>query len=810
MRYGFRLACQVQTLTAEVRHVDLSIRTGSAPHIRNAFRIRGRVQGVGFRPYLYRLATELGLSGFAGNDSDGVFVEVQGPAEAVTSFTRRLPAELPPLASITDLETAQLPVRLETGFTIQHSRSGETQEAEITPDAATCPDCQRELFDPRDRRHRYPFINCTNCGPRYSIVRSVPYDRPNTTMARFIMCPACQAEYDDPGDRRFHAQPNACPVCGPRVWLTDASGNPVSADAIAACAQQIRLGRIVAIKGIGGFHLACDATSDYAVQRLRMRKGREAKPFAIMAGSTSAAEELAYIDAAGAAAILEVERPIVLAPKRAQPHIADAVAPASDCFGIMLPYTPLHHLLFAEGLGPLVMTSGNPSEEPLCSDNKEALERLANIADYFLLHDRDIERRVDDSVVMIAKLWQRDTLGQPVSVSRAVPIRRARGFAPSSIPIETPARRPILAVGGELKSTVCILAGKRAVLSEHLGDLSNPAALRNFMGTVERLKNVLRTEPALVVHDLHPDYASTHYAKHLRLPLQAVQHHHAHVVSCMADNGITGRLIGLACDGTGYGTDGAIWGCELLSCDESSFERLGHLGYFPLLGGDAAAHETWRPAAGLLSQVFGEGWAEASAAFQRVPEDALKTAQQKLAVERLSGSRASRPPRTSSLGRLFDGVAFLLGVCDSNRYEAEAAMSLEALARECGTQEVLNFRLHSVGREPTQFDVEPMLRELIERHAAGGDAAILARAFHETLAAMLARAAIGAASATGLSRIAISGGCFANRLLLERITDRLATGGLEVFVHNRVPTGDGGIALGQAVAAAARMASVES
>lgn len=774
------------------------VRTGSSSDVeqersRRRLAVQGRVQGVGFRPFVCRLANALRLGGFVGNDTHGAFIEVEGPASAIDEFERRLREELPPLARIAQLTGSPIASVGETTFRIIHSSSAGRQDAEITPDTATCADCLRELFDPADRRYRYPFINCTNCGPRYSIIRAVPYDRPNTTMRRFAMCPLCQAEYDDPANRRFHAQPNACPVCGPRVWLSDGNGREIPGDAVRLGAAMLRDGAIVAIKGIGGFHLACRADQDEPVARLRVRKMREAKPLALMVATIEAASEIAEVDEAAVAEMSSPVRPIVLLPRKPQASISRNVAPGNDCFGIMLPYTPLHHLLMAEGTGPLVMTSANPTDEPLCARNEEAMERLATIADAFLMHDRDIERRVDDSVVKLMTGPHRKLV--------MVPIRRARGLAPAPIHVPAESPVPVLAVGAELKSAVCVLNGRQAVLSEHLGELENPAAFRNFTATIEQFKKLLRVEPRIVACDMHPDYAATRYAATLGLAVTRVQHHHAHIVSCMAEAGITGRVLGVSCDGTGYGTDGAIWGCEVLACDEAEFQRVGHLRYFKLVGGDQAAKDTWRPAAGLLHETFGQDWIRSAGPFLgRIEEQALKFVARRLAS-------AGRFPWTSSLGRLFDAVAFLLGICDRNQYEAEAAMALEAVARAAAPTGPLAYNVQKPENDgrPAVCDFRPMVKELVARAADGPDAGTLARAFHEACAGMLADVVEYAAARTGIRRAVLSGGCFANRLLLESLTDRLIQRGLTVFSHREVPTGDGGIALGQAVVAAERV-----
>jgi hydrogenase maturation protein HypF len=777
--------------------------------------VSGRVQGVGFRPFVYRLARQMGLGGRVGNDSHGAFIEIEGATGTVARFRERLTDELPPLASISEVRIEPLEPTGEQTFHIEESEDDGTQDAEITPDTALCGDCRRELFDPADRRYRYPFINCTNCGPRYSIIHSVPYDRPGTTMARFTMCPACQAEYDDPANRRFHAQPNACPACGPQVWLTDAKGTvladrtagpprpsapPTDAreDPVRMTAALIRAGRIVAIKGLGGFHLACRADDHEVVARLRTRKARESKPLALMVADLATARSLATIDEATAAALLDITRPIVLAPRKESPLVCPQVAPGTDLLGIMLPYTPLHEILFAEGLGPLVMTSGNPSEEPLCADNAEALARLGSIADAFLLHDRDIERRVDDSVVLAAS--GRD----PAAPAALLPLRRARGFAPAPIRVPVEASRPVLALGAELKSTICVLAGTTAIVSEHLGELANAKAYRNFAATLDRFQRLLRVRPAVLACDLHPEYAATRYAHALArehaLDLVDVQHHHAHMASVMAEHGLAGRALGICCDGTGFGTDGTIWGCELLVGDAAGFTRAGHLRCFRLPGGDAAARETWRPALSLLHDCFGPDAPEIDAAMAgRVPAAALE-----MTSRRLQGT--GRLPLTSSLGRLFDAVAFLLGLATDNRHEAEAAMALEAAARTCPGAEPLTFDL-SGGEDgpgdPLQLDVRPTLRDLLAGTLRGENPGKLARAFHETLAAGLAAAAVRIAGSAGLDRVALSGGCFANRLLLDSLVRRLETAGLNAVAHHRVPTGDGGVSLGQAVVAAA-------
>lgn len=756
--------------------------------------LSGRVQGVGFRPFVYRLASEQELAGFVGNDTRGAFIEVEGTAENLAIFMQRLKTELPPAALISEMSSTEIPVRGEKSFFIKSSIYEGEQSAEILPDISICDDCLRELFDRNDRRYRYPFINCTNCGPRYSIIRGVPYDRVNTTMSVFKMCPDCRREYENPLNRRFHAQPNACPVCGPKVWLINSKGKAIEGDPIKKCVEQLKEGKIIAIKGIGGFHLACRADDDRAVSNLRERKGREAKPLALMAGSLEEIAELVEMDDASHKELESPIRPIVLMKKLPSAKISKHVAPENDCFGVMLPYSPLHYLIFAEKPGALVMTSGNPSEEPLSAENDEAITRLSSIADAFLLHNRDIEHRLDDSVAKVFSYSEKN--GE--TKYQIIPLRRARGYVPAKIKVPLDSPETVLAVGGELKSVICLLKGNNAVLSEHLGELENPAAYRNFIRAIESLKNLLKLEPSVVGYDMHPGYSSTRYAQKLYMKKTAIQHHHAHIAGCAAENGISGRVIGIACDGTGYGADGTIWGCEVLTCDEISFERSAYLLPYPLLGGDYAARETWRPAAGLLYKAFGKEWESyGEFAFQRVDKNLRQIARRRL-------DSGKNVVMTSSLGRLFDAVSFLLAICDTNRYEAEAAMSLEALAGEAKRDEILEYNILGNSDGSYIIDWTPMLLAIVEKLRFGESASELAKAFHLTIATMLADAAKRIFIKTNINRVVISGGCFANRILLEHLQKSLIMEGFEVFIHKNVPTGDGGIALGQAVIAAER------
>ena len=762
---------------------------GGSDIIARRAEIAGRVQGVGFRPAVYRLAVELGLAGRVGNNAAGAFVEVQGPADRVEAFWARLRRELPPLAEIAELRITERAPRRRAAFVIDASDHAGSGTAEIAPDVATCPDCLAELHDPADRRYRYPFINCTNCGPRYSIVTAVPYDRAQTTMAGFVMCPACRREYEDPADRRFHAQPNACAACGPRLWAAETDGSERPGDACDHAAETLRRGGIVAVKGLGGFHLAVAADDEAAVRRLRQRKGREAKPLAVMAPDLPAAERLVVLDEASRRALTGPARPIVLAPARPESPVAASVAPATAGLGVMLPYTPLHHLLLRAVGRAVVMTSGNPTAEPLCIDNAEALARLGGVADLFLLHDRPIARGVDDSVARALCDGRRTVV---------VPIRRARGYVPEPIRLPgRPARRAVLAVGGGLKSTVCLLDGDRAVVSEHLGELHNPAAYRNFLAAIDRLGELLEVTPELIAHDLHPQYPATAYARSLGLDTCATQHHHAHVVGCLAENGQGGRAVGIAADGTGLGPDGTIWGGEVLLFDQARFTRFAHLDTYPLPGGDAAAEQTWRPAGGLLEETFGDDWpARAADAYADVPAEAVD-----LLARRLAGGAG---PRTSSTGRLFDAAAFLLGIARANPFEAAAAMAIEAAAEAAAPAGPLPYELIRPDEGPLRLDWRPMVTALLAgRGAEPAERNRLARAFHETLAAMFAEAAIEAAATERLRRVVLSGGCFANAVLTASLAERLARAGLEVILHRRMPTGDGGLSLGQAVIAAA-------
>jgi len=758
--------------------------------------ITGQVQGVGFRPYVYRLAVQAGLAGWVLNGPGGVVIEAQGPAGAVDGFTRRLPSELPALARIASLRSAPAAVRAaERGFEIRPSEGGELADAQVTVDTATCPDCLREMNAPADRRRRYPFINCTNCGPRYSIVRAIPYDRPNTTMSEFAMCRSCSAEYRDPASRRFHAQPIACPACGPAVWLVDTAGRQIDCDdPIRKAAELIRSGRILAIKGLGGFHLACRADSRQAVASLRQRKRRDAKPFALMAGDMDQVRSLCQVSPQAEELLTGPVRPIVIMPARPDAGVAPAVAEGYDTLGVMLPYTPLHHLLFAEGLPPLVMTSGNYSDEPLVKDNDAALAHLGAIADTVLLHNRRIESRIDDSVVQVAP-------GGGVQV-----LRRARGYAPQPLPLAVGGKGgpAVLAVGAEMKSTVCLAANGRAVVSEHIGDLKDGRAYRHFIDTINRLEGLFDVRPGLLAADWHPQYLSTEYAlKRHRgelagrqpLPITRVQHHHAHIAACLAEHGREGPVVALACDGTGYGDDGAAWGCEVLLADLAGFRRLGHLRYMPLVGGDAASVETYRPAVAAMYDTFGKDVLKMIADLPALagPDQAA------MAVEILSAG--IELPQTSSLGRWFDAVACLCGVAAENRCEGEAPMKLQAAVAP-GVLDAYAFRI--TADEPFLIDLRPMVAGMAFDLIGGADAGEVAAKFHNTVVRFLASAARRACEQTGLRTVALSGGCFANCIVADGLAAELRSDGLEMLCHRDVPCNDGAISLGQAAVALAR------
>ena len=764
-------------------------------------RVRGQVQGVGFRPFVYRLAQELNLAGWVRNDGEGVDIEAQGAAEAVEALIARLEAEAPPLASVASVEATEAPAGGSRGFEIKVSRHG-TANTAVTPDSATCPDCLAELFDPADRRWRHAFINCTHCGPRYTLTRRLPYDRPHTSMAAFAMCPDCRREYDDPADRRFHAQPNACPECGPRLAMCDAVGGPLEvADPIAETLTRLLRGEIVAIKGLGGYHLACDASNAEAVARLRECKNREEKPFAVMFANTASVAQFAEMNGAGRALLESRERPVVLLKKRAGcDEVLPGVAPGLPELGALLPCTPIQFLLFHEAAGrpsgiewiavpqrlTLLMTSANPGGEPIVRDDEEALARLQGIADAWLMHDRAIVTRVDDSVMRQTNSLSPRGEGQGEGAGPQF-IRRARGFTPQAIKLAR-SGPSVLATGGFLKNTICLTRGDEAFLSQHIGDLDNAPTCRALEETAQRLMDLLEIEPELVAHDLHPDFHGTRFAadfaRNRNLKSVAVQHHHAHIAAVAAEHRATGPLLGLALDGVGMGIEkggGGIWGGELLQVDNERFDRLGHLRELPLPGGDKAAREPWRMAAAALF------------ALGRGGEIKTRFPQQRAAgaIAMMLGGNAHTPP-TSSCGRLFDAAAALAGVCEVAAFEGQAAMRYESQAARHGEVEPMQDGF--VLNEDGTLDLLPLLARLADERDAGFSAAL----FHATLAEALSTWVQRAGKEHGLRRVALGGGCFLNRILSAGLRNRLEAKGFEVLAARLAPPNDGGLSLGQA------------
>ena len=780
-------------------------------NVRTSIRVEGVVQGVGFRPFVYSLATRLGLAGWVGNDVDGVFAEVEGPAGQIRHFLAALERDAPPLARVERVSAQPITPDGRAGFAIVASDTSGSRRALVSADSATCADCLRELADPADRRFGYPFINCTNCGPRFTIVRDVPYDRPLTTMAGFTMCAACAAEYHDPANRRFHAQPVCCPACGPRLRLLAGDGTELSGPdgALAGAVAALAAGRVVAVKGLGGYHLAVDAASEHAAALLRARKHREDKPFAVMAADLAAARALGEVDGTAARLLTSPRRPIVLLPRRdtgplpagrSQPaggprsaaratecggtdpaHLASAVAPGNRQLGVMLPYTPLHHLLLRDFGRPIVLTSGNVSDEPIAYRDSDALARLGGLADAFLTHDRPIHIRTDDSVV------------RPFRGREAV-LRRSRGYVPEPLPVASRFGRPVLACGAELKNTFCLGRGDRAFLSHHVGDLENYETLRSFTEGIAHFRRLFDVTPQIVAHDLHPEYLSTKYAlEQDGCVLAGVQHHHAHIASCLADNGEAGPVIGVAFDGTGYGTDGTLWGGEFLLADLVDAERAGHLAGVPMPGGAAAIRQPWRMAAAYLDAAFPGGLP----AGLDVASRNSGTWADVLALAR----REVNAPLTSSAGRLFDAVAALLGVRDSINYEGQAAVELEQLAAT--TRHDPYPAAITDGRPLTVAGCD-LVRAAAADLLAGVPRQIIGARFHQGVAAMIGEVCGLLRERSGLGTVALSGGVFQNLLLAGTVVDLLESRGFRVLTHSRVPPNDGGISLGQAVVAAAR------
>ena len=772
--------------------------------------VEGMVQGVGFRPFVYRLARELELTGSVRNTRNGVLIEVEGESSVVETFLQRLKADAPTSASVELMTTGVIPVLGDANFSIGQSTDSGQRVLVIPPDLAACVDCCRELHDPSDRRFQYPFLTCTQCGPRYSLLTAVPYERSNTTMAGFELCAACRAEYEAESDRRFHAEPIACPICGPQLSLWDEQGHETSvgADALRQANTLLRAGLIVAVKGLGGFQLWVDVKSEEAVRRLRDRKRRPEKPFAVLFPSIEAVRRYCQLSTEEEDLLCSPQAPIVLARKRRDADLTDAVAPNNPYLGVMLPATPLHHLLMASLQRPMVATSGNRSEEPIVTDEREALVRLKNIADGFLLHDRPIARPVDDSVALVVpKTVQTEGREQQEKPKADVVIlRRARGYVPQAIRwcdvLAQRAQAPVLAMGGHLKNTVALLTGNRVVLSQHLGDLSTLEADNAFRQAIEDLQRLLDVRPKAIACDLHPDYRSTSFARELAatlsVPLVPVQHHHAHVASCMAEHKLDGEVLGIAWDGAGYGEDGQVWGGEFLIASYRQFSRFAHLRLFRLPGGEAAMRNPTRSAASVLWELMGEEMLD-----HPIPSWKVTDGQRAELATLLRSGVAS--PWTTSMGRLFDAVASLTGLCSQALFEGQAAMTVQFAAEEgvetagvTGEGYPIDVMANNGSGAKWTIDWRPMVSAILEDLRRGCHMERIAARFH----ASLAESAVRVAQAAGLARVVLTGGCFQNRLLLSLVRQRLKTAGFTVYSHRLVPPNDGGLSLGQAVVAA--------
>jgi hydrogenase maturation protein HypF len=762
--------------------------------IRRQIRVRGIVQGVGFRPFVYNLARELGLTGYVFNSSAGVTVEIEGADEGMQKFLDALRHRPPPLALIAEIAVVELEPLGDDDFVIRQSHSEAGEFVLVSPDMATCDECWRDFGDPKNRRFGYPFTNCTNCGPRYTIIQDIPYDRPMTTMSSFRMCELCWAEYQDPTNRRFHAQPNACPVCGPALAIAqsgaslpkDLSYNAAESAAIIRQARELLCqGKIVAVKGLGGFLLACDAENDASVKLLRTRKRRSDKPFALMARDLTAVESFCVVSDTERTALLSARRPIVVLRRRPGAKISPTVAPGNDMIGVMLPYTPLHYLLFSDSpddppqFTALVMTSGNISEEPIVTSNEEAWERLRPVADWFVFHNRDIYMRTDDSVVRTLE-------------GRERVLRRSRGYVPHPVDLGVPLGE-ILACGAELKNTFCLTKGTYAILSQHIGDLENYETLVFFEETLANLKKLFRVEPRAVAYDLHPQYMSSRFA--LKLPLEhkiGVQHHHAHIASCMAENHLRGKVIGVAFDGTGYGADAKIWGGEFLVADFAGFERRAHLRYVPMAGGDTAVRQPWRMALSYVRDTFGPGSPPPGLRFlQSIPEKQVDLVDAMLL-------RGINSVETSSSGRLFDAVASLINLRQEVNFEGQAAIELEMIA-QANLEQRYPFNVDE--GELAQVDMRPMIENIVQDLSRSKPAAYIAACFHNTVAAAIVEVCRNIRARDQLKRVCLSGGTFQNAYLLRRAVEGLRREGFEVYLHTLVPPNDGGISLGQAVIA---------
>ena len=768
---------------------------------RKLIQVSGIVQGVGFRPFIYGLARRLGLNGTVCNNERGVLLDVEGTDTSVEQLVRQLSTEAPPLARIDRIECI---TKDERAFyadfqIIDTARESRVQKLiPIAADVATCAECVGELFDPADRRFRYPFINCTNCGPRFTIIQDVPYDRVNTTMHEFEMCVACRAEYENPLDRRFHAEPIACAICGPslRLIANDEKRQVLAErdDALTQALLYLAKGRIVAIKGIGGFHLACDAMNKNAVRELRQRKYREEKPFALMANSVAVVQDYCELTDDELQLLLSPERPIVLLRRKTDAAIPEAVAPRINSLGFMLPYSPLHYLLLEKFDRPLVMTSANISDEPICYDDDEALQRLAKIADYYLLHNRAIHMRTDDSVMRVISVAQQANAGS----TQKMLLRRARGFAPAPIRTAFSFRRQILACGAELKNTFCLTRDNSAFISHHIGDLENVETLRSFTKGIEHFKRLFYLNPEVIAYDLHPEYLSTKYA----LSVDAIetkigiQHHHAHIASCMADNEIDGDVIGVAMDGLGFGADGRLWGGEFLLANFVEAERAAHLDHISMPGGAKAIREPWRMAAMYLQQAFGDEFMQLDIPFvQELDKRKWQT------LRRMTTSSVNSPD-TSSMGRLFDAVASLLRLRDCANYEGQAAIELEQIAKTASGQPY-QFRIEPDG---CTISAKPVIRSVVQDLIEHTPASLISGRFHSAVSSLIVTMAQMIRERHNLNRVVMSGGVFQNVVLLNAACEKLGKAGFQVFTHKRVPANDGGICLGQAAIANAQLA----
>jgi hydrogenase maturation protein HypF len=761
--------------------------------------VRGIVQGVGFRPFVFSLAQQRALKGKVLNNSTGVLIDVEGEAQAIEQFVNEIKLKPPPLSIIESvvLNHLQTPAYYKD-FRIVESESNGAKFVPISADIATCEDCFEELFNPLDRRYRYPFINCTNCGPRFTIIEDVPYDRAKTTMRDFKMCDACRAEYEDPLDRRFHAEPTACSQCGPSVFLTDKQGFDLTDEKNhVRLAQTLLLnGAIVAIKGLGGFHLACDALNQKTVERLRHRKYREDKPFALMANSIEIVKEYCVVSKAEEELLSSPHRPIVLLERKTDAKIPNAIAPNVNTLGFMLPYTPLHYLLLENLDKPLVMTSGNISDEPICYKDEEANERLKPIADYFLLHNRRIHIRTDDSVIRVSTVCaygrvNKSAIRNPQS---AIVLRRSRGYAPAPVKTSFKFKKQILACGAELKNSFCLTKDDYAFISHHIGDLENLETLKSFTEGIEHFKQLFNLEPEIIAYDLHPEYLSTKYAMETDAEKIGVQHHHAHIAACMADNEIEGEVIGVAMDGLGFGADGKLWGGEFFVADFKTAERIAHLDYVPMPGGTKAIREPWRMAAVYMQRAFGDEFLNVNLPFiQNINRGEWKTLQRMIKTE-------TNCPETSSMGRLFDAVSGLLCLRNTVNYEGQAAIELETIANKNETRSY-EFEIEN----NHVIRAEKIIQQAVDDLLNGCSANEVSVKFHLAVVNLIARIASQIRDERHLNRIALSGGIFQNMFLLDRVCGLLETDGFEVFTHSRVPANDGGISLGQVAIANARL-----